>query len=208
MNKSERLANKNSYAITRGHDFVEIGGVKWATCNLGAENPKDPGLYFMWGDSDGFSVKDVINADWHSRVTSWDGIAFTIRDLEEYDTIPIEMDPARALWGGKWRVPTMDEFRMLSKLRTSRKLKLNKENEYPRGLKFGYENKQIYFPLSGYFYAWEIFEPDKNGYYWTKNTMDEIPELGANAILSQCNSIKIDHYAKYMAYNIRPVLDV
>ena len=37
-----------------GHDYVEMGpnGLKWATCNLGAENPEDYGDYFAWGETE------------------------------------------------------------------------------------------------------------------------------------------------------------
>ena len=33
-----------------GHEYVEIGGLKWATMNIGASQPSDYGLYFQWGD--------------------------------------------------------------------------------------------------------------------------------------------------------------
>ena len=35
-----------------GHDYVEMGpnGLKWATCNVGAETPEDYGDYFAWGE--------------------------------------------------------------------------------------------------------------------------------------------------------------
>ena len=34
-----------------GHDFVDLGlssGTLWSTCNVGASNPSDFGLYFQW----------------------------------------------------------------------------------------------------------------------------------------------------------------
>ena len=31
--------------------YVEIGGVKWATMNIGAETETDYGFYFQWGDT-------------------------------------------------------------------------------------------------------------------------------------------------------------
>ena len=31
---------------TNGHDYVEIGGIKWATMNIGANSVTDTGLYF------------------------------------------------------------------------------------------------------------------------------------------------------------------
>ena len=35
-----------------GHEYVDMGnGLKWATCNVGAEKPEDYGDYFAWGDT-------------------------------------------------------------------------------------------------------------------------------------------------------------
>ena len=34
-----------------GYEYVEIGGIKWAVCNVGAKKPTDSGLYFQWGDT-------------------------------------------------------------------------------------------------------------------------------------------------------------
>ena len=42
--------------------FVDLGlpsGLKWATCNLGANAPEDFGLYFQWGDTLGYTIDDV-----------------------------------------------------------------------------------------------------------------------------------------------------
>ncbi|MCQ2196744.1 MAG: hypothetical protein MJZ60_04385 [Bacteroidaceae bacterium] len=52
------------------HAYVDLGlpgGVKWATCNVGAENPEDAGLFFAWGEVDGFDPNDASN----TRVFSW-----------------------------------------------------------------------------------------------------------------------------------------
>ncbi len=38
--------------------FVDLGlpsGTKWASCNVGAEKPEDFGLYFAWGETEGYT---------------------------------------------------------------------------------------------------------------------------------------------------------
>lgn len=42
-----------------GHDYVEIGGIKWATMNVGANSVADYGLYFQWGDTQGYTASQV-----------------------------------------------------------------------------------------------------------------------------------------------------
>ena len=42
-----------------GHQYVEIGGLKWATMNIGASQPSDYGLYFAWGETQGYTAEQV-----------------------------------------------------------------------------------------------------------------------------------------------------
>ena len=47
-----------------GHKFVNLGlpsGLLWATRNVGARTPKDKGLYFAWGETEGYSADQVEN---------------------------------------------------------------------------------------------------------------------------------------------------
>ena len=42
------------------YEWVDLGlpsGLKWATCNVGAEKPEDFGLYFAWGETDGYNIE-------------------------------------------------------------------------------------------------------------------------------------------------------
>lgn len=43
---------KNSYI--NGHEYVDLGlpsGLKWATCNVGANKPEDYGDNYAWGET-------------------------------------------------------------------------------------------------------------------------------------------------------------
>ena len=40
------------------YEWVDLGlpsGLKWASCNVGAEKPEDYGLYFAWGETEGYT---------------------------------------------------------------------------------------------------------------------------------------------------------
>ena len=41
------------------HDYVEIGGIKWATKNVGACTEADYGFYFQWADTQGYTASQV-----------------------------------------------------------------------------------------------------------------------------------------------------
>ena len=47
---------------SNGFDYVDLGlpsGTLWATQNVGASKPSDYGLYFQWGDSKGYTKKQL-----------------------------------------------------------------------------------------------------------------------------------------------------
>lgn len=47
---------------TNGYDYIDLclpSGTLWATCNVGAEKSTDYGLYFQWGDIQGYTKEQV-----------------------------------------------------------------------------------------------------------------------------------------------------
>ncbi len=103
-----------------GHDYVEIGGIKWATKNVGANNITDYGLYFAWGETEGYA-----NGSGNKKF-KWDdykycsGAGTENSAMTKYNStdgktvLDIEDDAARANMGGYWRMPTAAEFQSLS----------------------------------------------------------------------------------------------
>ncbi len=108
--------------IINGHEAVDLGlSVKWATCNIGAENPEDIGEKYRWGEierpTEGryrfFDIKNRrIN---HSMIAKHypqaykedeRSIHYNISGLATYDV-------ARHKWGAAWRMPTPDEMNEL-----------------------------------------------------------------------------------------------
>ena len=108
--------------------FVDLGltsGTLWATCNIGADNPQDAGLFFAWGDtvghgsdpSDGYlfswdNYKWCVVVDYFSHFTKYctesssgnDGFADGKYELDPED------DAAYINWGSEWRTPSKEQF--------------------------------------------------------------------------------------------------
>lgn len=105
-----------------GHDYVEIGGIKWATMNVGANSVTDTGLYFQWADTQGYTASEVGSGDGKKyfgfedyKWTNDDGITFTKYNSTDGKTVlDSEDDAVTAAWGGKWRMPTDEDFAALS----------------------------------------------------------------------------------------------
>jgi hypothetical protein len=113
---------------TPSHDFVEIGGIKWATMNVGANSVTDGGLYFQWGDTQGYTAAQVGSGegqkyfDWadYKFNPSGDGSTFIKYNSTDGKTVlDAEDDAVKAAWGGNWRMPTTAEFQALGTATTS-----------------------------------------------------------------------------------------
>ena len=82
----------------RGHEYVEIGGIKWAVTNIGAEKETDGGLYFAFGEAQGYTAEQVLKGE---------------RKFVKNEYTDTNFDAVNAYWGGKWRLPTIEEFQAL-----------------------------------------------------------------------------------------------
>ena len=120
--KSPNSSNSEEDIKIDSHDYIEIGGTKWATCNIGATNPWDTGLYFQWGDTQGYTASQVGDGE-GLKYFGWEDYKYgngtsnlTASDMTKYnstdDKIVLDLsdDAARAAWGGAWRMPTENEF--------------------------------------------------------------------------------------------------
>lgn len=113
---SDEPSNENHTIKANGHEYVDLGlSVKWATCNIGAESPEDPGFLFAWGETEN---KD----DFTSYNYAFGPISYTGTEITKYCTnenygvndglILLETcdDAANAHMGGDWRMPTRAEI--------------------------------------------------------------------------------------------------
>jgi len=95
-----------------GYAYVDLGlpsGVKWATCNVGAENPWEYGDYFAWGETKPKSVYDW-STYLDGNITD-EGDCGTNKDLLRFitDIKGTQYDAAHVNMGGSWRMPTKSE---------------------------------------------------------------------------------------------------
>ena len=109
-------------------EWVEIGGVKWAKWNNGAESETDYGLYYQWGDTQGYSAEQVgTNKDFNwdsykyaivtpvSGSGSGDDVTITKYNPSDGKTrLDISDDAMNLKYGGNWRLPTIAEYEALS----------------------------------------------------------------------------------------------
>ena len=113
----------NPYDPYNGYDYIEIGGLKWATKNVGANNITDTGFFFHWADTQGYTPQQCINGEMtlnYKYCNEDDGI--TEEYINNYYNWEIERnygnmlssdDAAKAIMHGNWRIPTPEEWQSL-----------------------------------------------------------------------------------------------
>ena len=104
---------------------IDLGlpsGILWADRNIGAATPEDAGLYFQWGDTQGYTAEQVGDGEglkafsWADYKFSIDGSSSNFSKYNASDSktvLDLEDDAARVNMGGNWRMPTFDEFKEL-----------------------------------------------------------------------------------------------
>lgn len=166
--------------MVNGHEYVDLGlpsGLKWATMNVGANQPEEYGDYFAWGETSS-KDKDTFyrgTYKWHNGSTytkyctrSEYGIVDNKTTLELID------DAAHVNWGGSWRMPTRVEQEELIKECNWAWTALNGVTGYMVTSKVN-ENS-IFLPAAGYCFDSVIDHGTEiNGFYWSSTLFENFP---------------------------------
>ena len=146
MGKSYRLMAQNE--MIDGHEYVDLGlpsGTLWATCNVGADKPEEPGDYFSWGDTEPKEEWECTPSDY--KFDDDDNRGFTKYNEEEGTLLP-EDDAATANWGDGWRMPNEAEAEELLENTTREWTMLNGR----AGMLFTAKNgKTLFLPAAGFY---------------------------------------------------------
>ena len=174
-----------------GHDYVKIGGIEWATMNLGATSVTDYGQYFQWGDTAGYLSSDVgSQSTAYKKPFAWNDYKFDngsngqATGLTKYNatdnktSLEICDDAARAYWRGNWRMPTKDEFEALGNA-VNAAFTENYQGSGVRGIVCTDKtdsSKVLFFPSAGVCFdgSWVEGYYGEECYYWhsSLNTYD------------------------------------
>ena len=106
-----------------GHEYVEIGGLKWATMNVGATTVAGSyetcyGDYYAWGETTP-RYMTITRSDTNSASFTWRNGYSSGYSSDNYPTytgttLDASHDAATANWGSTWRTPTKAEFEALA----------------------------------------------------------------------------------------------
>ena len=151
-----------------GYEYVDLGlpsGLKWAKCNVGANSPEQAGLYFAWGETTGYTANDVTSG---VRVFSED--VYNAGPAASISTnLTLEQDAAHVNMGGKWRMPSSDEFQeLLNNCNIVITDDYNGTGAKGKVFTSKVNGKSVYFPTVGGCYDSSTNILDGyDGYYWS-----------------------------------------
>ena len=111
--------NGNCYVKNPTSKYVDLGlssGLKWAACNIGAQNENEHGLYFQWGavkpNTEG-TPYDWEHAPFNNGASDFDETYFNAHKDEWLVNNVLKPEYDAAVAAGKGRIPTPTEFQTL-----------------------------------------------------------------------------------------------
>lgn|SRR5574344_523099 len=142
--------------LINGHGYVDLGlSVKWATCNVGANNSSSYGNYYAWGENSTKSFYSENNYSWKYPNTLNNSIQGTANDV------------AFIKWGKDWRMPTESECKELIDKCNWKWTRIDGHKGY---LVKGPNGKTIFLPAAGGFNDKQHYLIGGVGAYWTSST--------------------------------------
>ena len=156
--------NINTYTPPAESTPVDLGlpsGLKWAAGNVGAKNPEDYGLYFAWGETEGFTAEQVV-----AGVRSFNWSSYKAKEIAA-DLTP-EQDAAHVNLGGSWRMPTKAEYQeLLDNCNVVWTANYGGTGVAGRVLTSKVNRKSVFFPAAGYCNNSSVYDVGSYGDYWS-----------------------------------------
>ena len=157
--------------VTPTYDYVEIGGIKWATKNIGANSVTDAGLYFQWGDVRGYTASQLSGACHSNAFSLADYNMAKYGSFDGLVTLESSDDAATANMGVTWHMPTVADFNKLLSATTNAWV-TNYKGSGVNGRLFTSKtdsSKVLFFPAAGYCYRGSVGSVGTCGYYWSSS---------------------------------------
>jgi uncharacterized protein (TIGR02145 family) len=153
-------------------EYVDLGlpsGLKWATCNLGASSPEEYGDYYAWGETETKTDYSWTTYKWYNgslntltkyNTSSSYGTVDNITVLEEAD------DVAHIKLGGKWRMPTDEDWAELISQCTWLWTTMS---DVKGSLVTGKNGNSIFLPAAGWRSGMSLSNAGDRGHYWSSS---------------------------------------
>lgn len=193
--------------------YVDLGlSVKWSSTNLGATSPSDYGDYFSWGETTpkdiySWSTYELCNGSSYTLTKYNNNTSYgAVDNKSEFKHYGYEDDAARQALGGKWRIPTDEEWTELRENCDWTPATRNGIKGYEvKSTKTG-NNNSIFLPAAGYREEKDgqdiLTNEGDEGCYWS-STLYEAD--AARSAFFNSDMVYRYEYSRCYGLSIRPV---
>ena len=196
---------------------VDLGlSVFWASCNLGASKPTEYGGYYQWAGTE--DVSDTgIYLDWSycpyhtgsDESSGWTkyNTKSSYGTVDNKTVLEAKDDAATVALGGKWRMPTDEEW---TELRNTDNCSwtwttIDGVNGYKvQSKKSGYTDNWIFLPAAGSRRGTDLSLVGSGGYYWSSSLNTGGPNL-AWYVYFYSDNVSRYRYNRCNGQSVRPV---
>ena len=209
-NNYKVVVSKGNYFPGDGktHEVVDLGlSVKWATCNVGAENPEDAGDFFSWGETSPkdiyYSTTDKYCSCPDGKTSCYDESHYTKYNSTDGKTVlDPEDDAATVNWGSGFRMPTREEF-----LELIYKCTWTWDSSHKGYLVAGSNGNSIFLPASGYRSGSYLYDQGSGGVCWS-STLDSYNCYSAYNLYFYSGGHYVSYgNGRYDGFPVRPVAE-
>ena len=197
--------------------LVDLGlSVKWASFNLGASKPSEYGGYYQWAGTEDVSDTGIYlyisNCPYHtdsSSSSSWT----KYNTNSSYGTVdnktvlePMD-DAASVALGGKWRIPTDEEWTELCNTDNCSWTwtTIDGINGYKVQSKMpGYTDNWIFLPAAGCRDGHYLYDVGSASGYWSSSLYLDKPWRACHMYFTSSNVGRYNHL-RYYGLSVRPV---
>ena len=175
------------------YDYVDLGlpsGLKWATCNIGANSPEEYGNYYAWGE--------VLPKETYTESNS-ETCGKSMSDISG-----TEYDAATVNWGDDWRMPTYNEMNELIDNCTWTWTTQNGVNGYKVASKVN--SNYIFLPAAGYCNGTSLSGAGSYGFYCSSTPSSN--SYAYNLYFNGGINYGTSGEYRYYGCSIRPVREV
>ena len=198
------IGKRSKGGAIRKENYVEkvnLGlpsGTIWAACNLGASSPDECGDYYAWGETES---KDKYYWETY-KFGDMDNLTKYNREDGEIILDP-EDDAAHVVLGGKWHIPTKEQFKELFDNTTNEDSELN--GVKGRLFTSKINGNTLFFPYSGSKRSSSIIGEGHWSYYWS-SSLNSLP-YDATVIYSDVYDYMLSNTYRCCGLCVRGVFD-
>ncbi|MCF0202412.1 MAG: hypothetical protein HUK08_03510 [Bacteroidaceae bacterium] len=186
------------------HEYVDLGlpsGVKWATCNVGANRPEEYGDYFAWGETSAKSDYSPSNCLTYNKNMAQ---MYSSGILSSEGALAPSYDAAAKNWGGLWRIPTLNEIKEL--IGNTIETWTTKNGVYGRKLTSRHNGKSIFLPATGYRHGTSLYDDGVDGYFWSSTPLEDGSQC-SYLLLNFSDYFDWYDYRRFHGFTVRPVTE-